>query len=120
MAVSIEPLKCNGCCLCEMACSYHRDEAFSLLSSSIMVYRAEEKKNYFGLILKLEDTLLLGRPEGVEEIGISDLQAQAGGGGSSAKPIMIRESCDGCRGRDVPLCAAYCPTGALTGKEAES
>ncbi len=116
MNISIEPLKCNGCSLCEMACSYHRDEAFSLLSSSIMLYRAEEKKNYFGLILKLEDTLLLGRPERVEEKKVADLYSE-GGGGSSAKPIMIRESCDKCEGLDEPLCVAFCPTGALIAKE---
>lgn len=115
MNISIEPLKCTGCSLCEMACSYHRDEAFSLLSSSIMVYRAEEKKNYFGLILKLDDTLLLGRPEGAEEVSMAEMQSQ--GGGSSAKPIMIREACDGCADFDAPLCISYCPTGALSGKE---
>ncbi len=100
-----------------MACSYNKDEAFSLLSSSIMVYRAEEKKNYFGLILKLDDTLILGRPEGTEEVGMAEMQSQ--GGGSSAKPIMIREACDGCEERDAPLCIAFCPTGALIGKDGD-
>lgn len=118
LEISIEPLKCNACSLCEMACSYHRDEAFSLLSSSVMLYRAEEKKNYFGLIIKLEDTLLLGRPEGTEKVSIADMQSQ--GGGSSAKPIMIRESCDSCEGREAPLCVSYCPTGALSVKEGDS
>ncbi len=117
MPFAVEPLKCNGCSLCEVACSYHRDEAFSLLSSSIMVYRAEEKKNYFGLIIKFEDTLLLGRPEGAEEVGMAEMQSQ--GGGASAKPIMIREACDGCEDLDGPLCVAYCPTGALSRREAE-
>ena len=88
------------------------DEAFSLLSSSIMLYRAQEKKDYLGLILKLEDSLVLGKAEGVERAKIGELAAK-GGGGASAKPILIREACDGCEGLEVPWCVRFCPTGAL-------
>ncbi len=112
MSLSIDPLLCTLCGLCEMACSYYRDEAFSLLSSSVMLFRAEEKKNYFGVILKLEESLVLGRPEGVLEATIGELQSR-GGGGASAKPILIREACDGCPDREVPWCVSFCPTGAL-------
>ncbi len=112
MHISIEPLKCTACALCEVACSYRRDQAFSLLSSSIMLYRAQEKRNYLGLVLKLEDGLLLGRAEGVEKASIGELAAK-GGGGASAKPILIRESCDGCEGLEEPWCVRFCPTGAL-------
>ncbi len=73
MAISIDPLKCIACALCEEACSYYHDEAFSLLSSSILLYRSEEKKDYLGLILKLDDSLVLGRAEGAgalrQEVG---------------------------------------------------
>jgi len=112
MPISIDPLKCTACALCEEACSFHRDEAFSLLSSSIMLYRAQEKKDYLGLILKLEDSLVLGKAEGVERAKIGELAAK-GGGGASAKPILIREACDGCEGLEVPWCVRFCPTGAL-------
>ncbi len=112
MAVSIDPEKCTACALCEEACGYYRDEAFSLLSSSIMLYRSEEKKSYLGLILKLDDSLLMGRPEGVERAKIGEL-ASRGGGGASAKPILIREACDGCEGLETPWCVRFCPTGAL-------
>jgi Fe-S-cluster-containing dehydrogenase component len=112
MAIRIDPMKCTACALCEEACSYYHDEAFSLLSSSIMLYRSEEKKNYLGLILKLEDSLVLGKAEGVEQAKIGEL-ASKGGGGASAKPILIREACDGCSGLEAPWCVRFCPTGAL-------
>ncbi len=113
MSIVIDPSKCTACALCEEACSYYRDEAFSLLSSSIMLFRSEEKKNYLGLVLKLEDSLVLGRAEGVEQARVGEL-ASRGGGGASAKPILIRQACDGCAGLEVPWCVRFCPTGALS------
>lgn len=112
MELKIEPLKCIQCCACEMACGYHWDSALSPVTSSIMVYRTREKKNYFGLILKTEEDLVLGRPEGIEiqRIGAVDEDAEAD---ASAKPIMLRQACDRCEGFDTLLCAKYCPTGAL-------
>ena len=83
MAIRIDPAKCTACALCEEACSYYHDEAFSLLSSSIMLYRSEEKKNYLGLILKLEDSLVLAKAEGVEQAKIGELASK---GGEAALP----------------------------------
>ena len=74
MRVKVKPLECTGCALCELACGYHWDEAFSLISSSIMLYRAEEKKDYMGIIVKTDEDLFIGRPEGAEAVKIGDLQ----------------------------------------------
>ncbi len=112
MALKIEPSKCIECGACELACGYHWDRAFSPITSSIMTYRTREKKNYFGLILKEEENLVLGRPEGVEvqRIGAVEEGVEAD---ASAKPIMLREGCDMCDGFDNLLCVQYCPTGAM-------
>jgi len=111
--VKIKPLECTGCALCELVCGYHWDEAFSLISSSIMLHRAEEKKNYMGLMVKTGEDLFLGRPEGAGAVKLGDLQ-KGGGGGASAKPILIREACDMCESAGLePQCVAVCPQGAL-------
>lgn len=113
MRVKVKPLECTGCALCELACGYHSDEAFSLISSSVMLYRAEEKKNYMGVIVKTGEDLFIGRPEGAEAVKIGEL-SKGGGGGASAKPILIREACDLCESAGgEPLCVAACPHGAL-------
>ena len=110
MAINIEPLKCTGCQICEFACGFHHDEEFSAIGASLMLYR-DEKKNYFGIILKRERDLLLGRPEGVQAMDSSD----AGGDDSgSAKPILMRPICDECDGLETPLCVLACPTGCLS------
>lgn len=116
MRVKVRPLECTGCALCEMVCGYHWDEAFSLISSSIMLYRAEEKKDYMGVIVKTEEDLFIGRPEGAEAVRLGELQQRvgAGGGGASAKPILIREACDLCESAGLePQCVAACARGAL-------
>ncbi len=112
MRVKARAIVCTGCGLCEIACGYHRDEAFSLLSSSVMIYRAEEKKNYFAVIVKTDEDLFVGRPEGEQVMKLGELQKA--GGGASAKPILIRESCDMCEGREEgPLCVKACPRNVL-------
>ena len=63
MGIQIDALKCTGCMACEMACGYHRDDGFALLSSCIVAYRTKEKKDYFGVILKREEDLF-DRPTG--------------------------------------------------------
>ena len=63
MRIKVKPLECTGCALCELACGYHWDEAFSLISSSIMLYRAEEKKDYMGVIVKTEEDLFIAPDE---------------------------------------------------------
>jgi ferredoxin len=112
--VKAKPLECTGCALCELACGYHWDEAFSLISSSIMLYRAEEKKDYMGLIVKGEEDLFIGRPEGAGAVKLGDLSKGGKGGGASAKPILIREACDLCESAGLePQCVAICPNAAL-------
>ena len=39
MGIQIDALKCIACMACELACGYHRDDAFALLSSCIVPYR---------------------------------------------------------------------------------
>jgi ferredoxin len=112
--VKVKPLECTGCALCELACGYHYDEAFSLISSSVMLYRADEKKDYLGLIVKTDEDLFLGRPEGAEAVKLGELSRGGTGGGASAKPILIREACDLCESAGgEPQCVKICPHGAL-------
>lgn len=114
--LSVDPLKCILCMGCELACGYHRDEAFTLLSSSIMPYRGKLKKDYFGVIIKTEEGLLVARPEGSEVMGLSS--GQGSGGDASAKPLLLRESCDMCEGTEHgPLCVIFCPTSAIALEE---
>lgn len=106
MELKIEPLKCNGCRACELACSYHHEKELSFMFSSIMLYR-EEQKNYYGVMLKREHDVLLGRPEGIE------VMQPGSSGGSSGKPILMRPPCDLCKGLEGALCAEICPSMAL-------
>ncbi|WP_157067274.1 hypothetical protein [Desulfosarcina cetonica] len=64
MGLKFDSLKCTSCMACELACGYHRDEALAMLASSIVTYRNREKKNYFGIMLKEPENLVLSRPEG--------------------------------------------------------
>ena len=111
MAILVESLKCTGCAACELICSANRVGAMNFLSSSIIMYRAEEKKNYFGPILKTQRTLILGRPEGIEVLALGQTVS---GASASAKPIVLREGCDECKGLDGPLCVRVCVPGALS------
>ncbi len=114
MGVKIDSSKCTACMACELACGYHRDDAFALLSSCIVVYRAKEKKNYFGVLLKEEEELVIARPEGMEIKRLGEADQNQGGGDASAKPMLLREPCDLCEDVDEgPLCFRFCPTGAI-------
>ena len=108
MAIEFETLECIGCGACEMACSFMRDSTFGFLSSSLMVYRGEEKKHYFGLMLKTENSLVLARPEGREELKLGE--STGGSSDSTAKPVLLREGCMDC---DDPICVKSCPTEAI-------
>ncbi len=112
MELLIQTLKCNGCKICEYACGYHRDREFNGMSSSIILHRAE-KKDYFGIILKRRKDIYLARPEGAQILR----PGETTGGGSSSKPIVMREPCDMCEGEEIPLCAEFCPTGCIQLKE---
>ena len=113
MELRIDPLKCIECGLCELACGYHWDDAFSMIAASIVAYRSRDKKNYFGVLLKTEEDLILGRPEGLEvqKIGVT---TEGSTQDPSAKPILLREPCNLCQGfEEGPLCVRFCPTGCL-------
>jgi len=99
---------------CEMACGYNRDDAFSMIVSSIVTYRNREKKNYFGLMLKESENLVLARPEKLEiqRIGVVDENVEAD---PAAKPILLRQACDLCEGTEGgPLCIRLCPQDVIS------
>ena len=79
------------------------------LVTHLMLYR-DELRDYFGIILKRERDLLLGRPEGSQAVepGAGSEDDAAG-----AKPILMRPTCDECDGLDTPMCVLACPTGCL-------
>ena len=118
MGIQIDAQKCTACMACEMACGYHRDDGFALLSACIMAYRTKEKKDYFGVILKLEEELLVARPEGTEikRIGEDEETSDsAKPADASAKPMLLREACDLCADMDLgPMCVKFCPVDAIT------
>jgi len=114
MGIKIEPLKCIACMACELACGYHRDDAFAFLSACIVTYRAKEKKDYFGAVLKAEEDLVIARPEGLEVKRIGEVEEGGGQADASAKPMLLREACDLCADREQgPLCIQICPVDAI-------
>ena len=110
MELTIESLKCIGCRVCEYACNLHQEDDLSAIGASLMLHRAE-KRNYFGMMIKREQNLLLGRPEGIELVAPGE---QVEGAGASSKPILMRVPCDLCEEEDEPFCIAACPTGCLS------
>jgi Fe-S-cluster-containing dehydrogenase component len=104
--IEIDPHLCTACGACEVACSlYREEEVFTTMRSSIILHR-EERKNYYGVMLKRAGEVLLGRPEGVEVMKEGE-SSDTGGGG---KPILLREPCDNCTNA---MCVRFCPTGCL-------
>lgn len=106
--LQFEPLKCIACGRCEVACGHLRDEGYTVTSASLMLYRAEEKKNFFGLLYKTRTELVGARPDGVRVNKQGEPQEAASPGG---KPILLRPPCDEC---DPAPCVRSCPTGAVT------
>ena len=114
MGLKFDSLRCTACMACEMACGYNRDDAFSMIVSSIVTYRNREKKDYFGLMLKESENLVLVRPEKLEiqRIGVVDENVEAD---PAAKPILLRQACDLCEGTEGgPLCIRLCPRDVIT------
>lgn len=118
MGIKIDAMKCTGCMACEMACGFHRDDGFALLSSCIVAYRTREIKDYFGVLLKEEDNLIIARPEGTEvkRIGAAEEPEDSGKKqDASAKPMLLREACDLCEEMSMgPMCVKFCPVDAIT------
>jgi len=54
-------------------------------------YRSREKKDYFGVILKEEDSLVASRPEGLEINRIGDEQGPDKEADASAKPLLLTD-----------------------------
>jgi Fe-S-cluster-containing hydrogenase component 2 len=75
------------------------------------MYYREEKKNYYGLVVKREKSLFLAKPEGSETILPGQ---QVKGGGASSKPILLRVACDLCKGEEKPLCVRACPRDVIS------
>ncbi len=110
MPINVDTLKCTGCGLCELACSFRRDRVFTTMRSSIMLH-LDDKRNYFGVMIKLpNDVLILARPEGLEIQRPTDRKDEEGAG---AKPILLREPCDEC-GEEEPYCVRICPPMCLS------
>ncbi len=123
MGIEIEPSKCTGCGMCELVCGFHWDDAFSVNSACIVTYRMQEKRNYFGIMLKTEEDLIIGRPEGVEvqrlggsaeEEPSADEEDEDVIKGPASKPILLKAPCNMCNEYDGPLCVQFCPTGCLS------
>ena len=116
MGIKVDALKCINCMACEMACSYHRDDGFAFLSACIVVYRAREKQDYFGVLLKEEEFLKVARPEGLEVNRIGEAADPNKKADASVKPMLLREGCDLCEDMDDygPMCKAICPADAIT------
>ncbi len=108
--IHVDMSKCSGCGACEVACAFQREGLFSTVRGSVMLHM-EDRVDYFGIVLKrLDGSLLLGRPEGVE---IVNPGGPASGGAATSKPVMLRQPCDLCGGGD-PWCVTFCPRDALS------
>ena len=118
MGIKVDPKKCVSCMACELACGYHRDDGFALLSACIMVTRGREKKDYSAVVLKEAENLVITRPEGLEirRIGaVEEGETDQSKGDASAKPLLLREPCDLCSDREEgPLCLQFCPVNAIS------
>ena len=106
--LKFEPLSCIGCGRCEIACGNYRDQGYTVTSASVMLYRDEEKKNYFGLLYKTDTEMVGVRPDGVSVRKPGDTSGPVMAGG---KPILLRPSCENC---DPAPCEQACPTGAIS------
>ena len=118
MGIKVDPKKCVSCMACELACGYHRDDGFALLSACIMVTRGREKKDYSAVVLKEAENLVIAHPEGLEIRRIGAVEEGGAGqskGDASAKPLLLREPCDLCSDREEgPLCLQFCPVNAIS------
>ena len=74
--------------------------------------------DYFGVVLKEEEELVIARPEGLEVKRIGAAEADADSGkkaDASAKPMLLREACDLCEDMELgPMCVKFCPVDAIT------
>jgi len=135
--VSVDPAKCTGCGICELACSQENGEA-SQLQSRIRVVRMKPLFNFALACRSCEDAKCvkacpekaLSQAEGTGVIMVSDkkckgcdwcVQACEHGGIEIHPETGLAIACDLCGGE--PKCIEFCPEEALelvaTDEEAE-
>jgi anaerobic carbon-monoxide dehydrogenase iron sulfur subunit len=135
--VSVDPAKCTGCGICELACSQEKGES-SPLQSRIRVVRMKPLFNFALACRSCEDAKCvkacpekaLSQAEGTGIIMVSDkkckgcdwcVQACEHGGITIHPESGLAVACDLCGGE--PLCVEFCPEEALelvaTDEEAE-
>jgi len=135
--VSVDPAKCTGCGICELACSQEKGEA-SQLQSRIRVVRMKPLFNFALACRSCEDAKCvkacpekaLSQAEGTGVIMVSDkkckgcdwcVQACEHGGIEIHPETGLAIACDLCGGE--PKCIEFCPEEALelvaTDEEAE-
>ena len=81
----IEPTRCDGCRLCELACSFKKYKEFNPEKSAIKVFRKEKQGIYFPIVSPFAGVLL----------------------DDEKKPIF----CDLCGGK--PKCVEWCPNNVI-------
>jgi anaerobic carbon-monoxide dehydrogenase iron sulfur subunit len=135
--VSVDPAKCTGCGICELACSQEKGES-SPLQSRIRVVRMKPLFNFALACRSCEDAKCvtacpekaLSQAEGTGIIMVSDkkckgcdwcVQACEHGGITIQSDTGLAVACDLCGGE--PQCVEFCPEEALelvaTDEEAE-
>jgi anaerobic carbon-monoxide dehydrogenase iron sulfur subunit len=135
--VSVDPAKCTGCGICELACSQEKGES-SQLQSRIRVVRMKPLFNFALACRSCEDAKCvkacpekaLSQAEGTGIIMVSDkkckgcdwcVQACEHGGITIHPESGLAVTCDLCGGE--PQCVEFCPEEALelvtTDEEAE-
>jgi anaerobic carbon-monoxide dehydrogenase iron sulfur subunit len=135
--VSVDPAKCTGCGICELACSQEKGES-SQLQSRIRVVRMKPIFNFALACRSCEDAKCvkacpekaLSQAEGTGIIMVSDkkckgcdwcVQACEHGGITIHSDSGLAFACDLCGGE--PQCVEFCPEEALelvaTDEEAE-
>jgi anaerobic carbon-monoxide dehydrogenase iron sulfur subunit len=125
--VSVDPSKCTGCGICELACSQEKGES-SPLQSRIRVVRMKPLFNFALACRSCEDAKCvkacpekaLSQAEGTGIIMVSDkkckgcdwcVQACEYGGITIHSDSGLAETCDLCGGE--PQCVEFCPEEAL-------
>jgi carbon-monoxide dehydrogenase iron sulfur subunit len=135
--VTVDPAKCTGCGICELACSQEKGES-SQLQSRIRVVRMKPLFNFALACRSCEDAKCvkacpekaLSQAEGTGIIMVSDkkckgcdwcVQACEHGGITIHPETGLAVACDLCGGE--PQCVEFCPEEALetvaTDEEAE-
>jgi anaerobic carbon-monoxide dehydrogenase iron sulfur subunit len=135
--VTVDPAKCTGCGICELACSQEKGES-SQLQSRIRVVRMKPLFNFALACRSCEDAKCvkacpekaLSQAEGTGIIMVSDkkckgcdwcVQACEHGGITIHPETGLAVACDLCGGE--PKCVEFCPEEALetvaTDEEAE-